>query len=810
MLAPVLLVSPCYADDVKLNTEPRDFTKHAAKMTEKDKKELSESDICDLFITPAIKNAGWDQLKQIRREVTLTPGPVIVRGNLSSRNKRKKKFADYVLLKEPGVPIAVVEAKDNNHTVSHGMQQALGYSELLQIPSSFSSNGDAFASHNKVPASGEDIETEIPLDSFPGPDTLWKRYKAFRGIEDEEEELVLEPYFQDPSGKAPRYYQSEAINRVIEAIARGEKRLLLAMATGTGKTYTTFQIIWRLWKAKKAKRTLFLVDRNVLADQTLVNDFKPFGSVMTKISNRRIDPSYEIYLGLYQALTGPDEEDKIFKSVSPDFFDLIVIDECHRGSASEDSAWREILDYFNGSIQIGLTATPKETKYVSNISYFGDPVYTYKLKHGIEDGFLAPYKVVRYHLDKDLLGWTPPEGMTDDLGREIEHREFNQVDMDRILVLNQRTKLVAKCVMELLRATDPFSKTIIFCEDIDHAERMRVAITNAAGRLALDNPKYVMRITGDSKEGKDELDNFIDPEVMFPVIATTSELLTTGVDAKTCKLIVLDKTIKSMTTFKQIVGRGTRIEEEHGKYFFTVMDFKNATELFKDPDFDGDPVVIYEPGPEDDPVPPDPSRDGDDEEDSDGGHHKIRVGGVEVSILAKTVEYRDDDGKLVTESYRDYSRKHIRNEYASLDDFIGKWTVTKKKKTIIQELEEYGIELSKLAEEVGRDFSDFDLICHVAFDKPPLTRRERADNVKKRDYFTKYGEQVRAVLEALLDKYADEGVLTIESPNVLKLNPFDEIGTPVEIINGIFGGKTNYENALEDLERELFDQKRSA
>ncbi len=781
-------------------------------MTKQEKQQLSETDICDNFITPAIKSAGWDALTQIRREVTLAPGPVIVRGNMSSRNKKKKKFADYVLLREAGVPIAVVEAKDNTHTVSHGMQQALGYAAILDVPSAFSSNGDAFASHNKVPAPGEDIECEFPLESFPGPGDVWRRYKEHRNIHDESEALVLEPYHLDAYGKEPRYYQSEAINRTVEAIAKGQDRLLLVMATGTGKTYTVFQIIWRLWKAGKAKRTLFLVDRNVLADQTLVNDFKPFGSVMTKIKNRKIDPSYEVYLGLYQALTGPDEADKIFKTVSRDFFDLIIIDECHRGSASEDSAWREILDYFVGATQIGLTATPRETKYASNITYFGEPVYTYKLKQGIEDGFLAPYKVVRYHLDKDLIGWTPPPGMTDDLGQDIEQRTYNMADMDRILVLNQRTKLVAKCVMKLLKATDPFSKTIIFCDDIDHAERMRVAIINAAGQLALDNPKYVMRITGDSVEGKAELDNFIDPESKFPVIATTSELLTTGVDAKTCKLIVLDKTINSMTTFKQIVGRGTRIEEEFGKYFFTVMDFKNATELFKDPDFDGDPVVIYEPGPDDDPEPPDPDPgDGEvDEEPAPYNSKKIRVSGVDVVILAKTVEYRDDDGQMVTESYRDYSRKNIRSEYASLDDFINKWNTTKKKEAIVKELEEYGIELPKLAEEVGKDYGDFDLICHIAYDQPPLTRKERADAVRKRDYFTKYGDKARAVLEALLDKYADEGVLTIESPKVLKLTPFDKMGTPVEIINDAFGGKANYETALQELENALFNQKDTA
>lgn len=782
-------------------------------MTPKEKQQLTESDICDLFITPALKAAGWNQLTQIRREYPISPGPIVVRGNLSSRNKKKSKRADYALLREAGIPLAIVEAKDNTHSVSHGLQQALGYAGILDLPSAFSSNGDAFASHNKVPAAGEDIESEFPLTAFPSPDELWRRYKKHRNIKDAEEELVLQPYHLDAYGKEPRYYQGEAINRTLEAIARGQTRLLLVMATGTGKTYTTFQIIWRLWKAKRAKRTLFLVDRNILADQTLVNDFKPFGAVMTKIKNRKIDPSYEIYLGLYQAITGPAEEDKIFKNVSRDFFDLIVIDECHRGSAADDSAWREILEYFSGAIQIGLTATPKETKYASNITYFGPPVYTYKLKQGIEDGFLAPYKVVRYHLDKDLLGWTPPPGMTDDLGREIEERTYNQADMDRILVLNQRTKLVAKCVMELLRATDLFSKTIIFCEDIDHAERMRVAIVNAAGRLALDNPKYVMRITGDSVEGKAELDNFIDPESKFPVIATTSELLTTGVDAKTCKLIVLDKTINSMTTFKQIVGRGTRIEEEFGKFYFTVMDFKNATELFKDPDFDGDPVVIYEPDPDDDPVPPDPDDPDDEalhEDQAPYGAKKIHVSGVPVNILAKTVEYRGEDGRMVTESYRDYSRKHIRQEYASLDAFITTWNAAKKKEAIIKELEDYGIELPKLAEEVGKDYGDFDLICHIAYDQPPLTRRERAEKVKKRDYFTKYGPKARAVLVALLDKYADEGILTIESPKVLKLTPFTAMGTPVEIINDAFGGKAAYERALQDLEHELFSQKASA
>ena len=783
-------------------------------MDSKDKKQLSETDICDLFITPAIKNAGWDPMQQIRREMTLTPGPVIVRGNMSSRNKKKKKFADYVLSWEPGIPIAVVEAKDNKHTVSQGMQQALGYAEILEVPSAFSSNGDAFASHNKVADPGQEIETQLPLEKFPAPAALWQRYKTFRGIEDAAEDLVVQPYHTDSSGKEPRYYQVEAINRTVEAVARGQKRVLLVMATGTGKTYTTFQIIWRLWKARKVKHILFLADRNILVDQTLVNDFKPFGAVMTKIKNRKIDPSYEIHLGLYQAITGTEEDDKIFKSVSPDFFDMIVIDECHRGSAADDSAWREILEYFSGAVQLGLTATPKETKYVSSTAYFGEPVYTYSLKQGIEDGFLAPYKVVRIDIDKDIYGWTPPPGMKDDLGQEIEQREYNQKDMDRILVLNQRTRLVANRVMQYLLATDPFAKTIVFCEDIDHAERMRVAIVNAAGRLAIDNPKYVMRITGDSVEGKAELDNFIDPESRFPVIATTSELLSTGVDAKTCKLIVLDKNINSMTSFKQIIGRGTRIDEDNNKWFFTIMDFKKATELFRDPDFDGEPVVIFEPGSGDDPVPPDPDYPDDEFEPDDieegPGTYKVRVSGVPAKIIAERIEYIGPDGELITESYKDFTRKQIQSEYSSLDDFLQHWNTAKKKQAIIDELEEHGIVLDNLAELVGREYGDFDLICHVAFDQPPLTRKERVNKVKKRNVFTKYGEQARAVLTALLDKYADEGITTVESAKVLRLKPFDQFGTPVEIINQIFGGKAEYENALYELEQALFNQHESA
>jgi type I restriction enzyme, R subunit len=771
-----------------------------------DKKKLSESDICDQFLSPAIRNAGWDWTLQVRREVTLAPGPVVVRGNVASRNKKKKKFADYVLYKELGVPLAVVEAKDNNHTVSQGLQQALGYAEILNVPSAFSSNGDAFASHNKVAAQGEDIETQLPLRTFPGPNLLWARYKTHRGIKDAEEPLVLQPYHEDASGKEPRYYQADAINHAVEAIAGGQKRVLLVMATGTGKTYTTFQIIWRLWKAGRVKRALFLADRNILIDQALINDFKPFAGAMVKVTGHKFDPAFEVHLALYQAITGSAEEDKAFKNLSSDFFDLIVIDECHRGSAAEDAQWREILDYFSNAIHLGMTATPKETKYVSNITYFGKPVYTYSLKQGIEDGFLAPYKVIRIDIDKDIQGWRPPPGMIDDLGRDVPDREYNQADMDRILVLNQRTRLVARRVMQYLNATDPYAKTIIFCEDIDHADRMRTAIVNEAGARAIEHLKYVMRITGDSSDGKAELDNFIDPQSRFPVIATTSELMTTGVDARTCKLIVLDKTINSMTTFKQIIGRGTRILEEYNKFFFTIMDFKKATTLFSDPKFDGEPVVIYEPDDDDDPVPPDPAGDNDDageDEDDAGGEQKVYVSGVPVRIIGERIEYVGADGKLVTESYRDFAKKQVRNEFTSLNDFIRRWNTADKKQAIVDELEQHGVSLTHLASEVGKDLDPFDLILHVGYDQRPLTRRQRAEKIRRQDYFTKYGPTARAVLEALLDKYQDEGVIDLNDPNILRIAPLASMGTPVQLVNR-FGSAAKFESAVRDLQKTLY------
>lgn len=653
------------------------------------------------------------------------------------------------------------------------------------------------------------------MDALPSPGDLWNRYRQRRKISDDSEAVVAQDFFDDGSDKSPRYYQVNAINRTIEAIARGDNRILLVMATGVGKTYTAFQIIWRLWKSGAKKRVLFLADRNILVDQTKTNDFKPFGTAMTKIQNRKADKSYEIFLSLYQAITGPEESQKVYKEFSPDFFDLIVIDECHRGSAKEDSAWREILNYFKSATQIGMTATPKETKYTSNIDYFGKPVYTYSLKQGIDDGFLAPYKVVRIDFDKDLIGWRPEKGQKDKYGEEIEDRVHNQKDFDRGLVLEQRTIAVANKVSEFLRGTNPYDKTIIFCEDIDHAERMRQAIVNCNPDLFEEDSRYVVRITGDNEEGKAQLDFFIDPESRYPVIATTSKLMTTGIDAKTCKLIVLDRRIQSMTEFKQIIGRGTRIDEEFGKMYFTIMDFKKATELFADPDFDGDPVQVYEPGDDESPIPPDDS-DGDGE-GSDGGDQaggggdgpplpgrkKYYVKDIPVMVVAERVQYYGPDGKLITESLRDYTRKKVLSRFATLDEFLSQWSSADKKRAIVEEMTEQGVLFEALADEVGKDLDPFDMVCHIAFDRPPLTRRERADNVKKRDYFAKYGDQVRAVLEALLEKYAQQGILTIENIDVLKVDPLDEFGTPVEIIK-IFGGKEQYLEAIKELESILY------
>ncbi|WP_349568451.1 EcoAI/FtnUII family type I restriction enzme subunit R [Azotobacter salinestris] len=788
-----------------------------------DKKSLSERDICTKFITPAIQQAGWDIHKQVREEVSFTKGRIIVRGKLHSRGEAKR--ADYVLYHQPNLPIAVIEAKDNKHSLGAGMQQALGYAEALDVPFVFSSNGDGFLFHDRT-GTGAKAETELSLDNFLSPDELWQRWCQWKGLDDERVRKVEAPYYDDGSGRTPRYYQTNAINRTVEAVARGQDRILLVMATGTGKTYTAFQIIWRLWKSKQKKRILFLADRNILVDQTRSNDFKPFGAAMTKITRRQIDKSYEIYLSLYQAVSGNEEERNVYRQFSPDFFDLVVIDECHRGSAAEDSAWREILAYFSAATHIGLTATPKETREVSSIHYFGEPVYSYTLRQGIEDGFLAPYKVVRIDFDKDLLGWRPPKGMRDKHGEPIEDRIYNLQDMDRQLVIEARTQLVAQKVTEFLKATDSFQKTIVFCDDIDHAERMRQALVNLNPERVRENRKYVMRITGDDQEGKAELDNFINPEERYPVIATTSKLMTTGVDAQTCKLIVLDQHIRSMTEFKQIIGRGTRINEDYGKYWFTIMDFKKATELFADPAFDGEPVQVYSPQDGDSPVPPDDPAEDDgtlagDDGPPDGsdtglpdmgegdGRRRIKyvVDNVPVSVIAERVQYYGPDGKLITESLRDYTRSRVKQQFASMDDFLRRWSDSEQKKAIIDELAAQGVLWEALAEEVearrGQPLDPFDLICHVAFDQPPLTRRERAEQVKKRNYFAKYSGAARQVLEALLDKYADTGIEHIEDIKILQLDPFSRIGAPIELVKA-FGGKPGYQQAIQELEQELY------
>ena len=792
-----------------------------------DKKKLSERDICTKFITPAIKKAGWNTQTQLLEEVSFTDGKIYVRGKLTARGARKR--VDYILYYKPNIPIAIVEAKDNKHSVSAGIQQGLEYAKILDIPFIFSSNGDGFLFHDKTQTSGN-IETELDNESFPSPQELWTKYKKYKEIETPEAEKVVEQdYFFDGSGRTPRYYQQNAINRTLEAIAKGQDRIILVMATGTGKTYTAFQIIHRLWKSGAKKRILFLADRNALVDQTRRGDFKHFKDKMTVVKHRMIDKSYEVYLALYQGLSGADEQANAYKQFSPEFFDLIVIDECHRGSAKEDSAWREILTYFKKATHIGLTATPKETNEVSNIEYFGEPVYTYSLKQGIDDGFLAPYRVVRVNLNVDAEGWRPEQGKKDKDGNEVEDRVYNRKDFDRTLVIDERTQIVAKKLTEFMSGFDRFAKTIVFCSDIDHAERMRTALSNLNSDLVADNHKYIMQITGDNDEGKRELDNFINPEERYPVIATTSELMTTGVDAQTCKIIVLDSEIKSMTKFKQVVGRGTRINEEFGKLYFTILDFRNVTDLFADPEFDGDPIRVK-------PV----SEDTDlsnivDEEENDTSpivdeisgeeieiepkirypepqtttdkvnepRQKVYVNGVDVSVLISREMYFDNDGKPITTSLKDHTKELIKGQYASLGDFLNKWNNTDKKEIIIKELEEQGVLVEALRDAVNREVDLFDLICHVAFDQPPLTRQERANNVKKRNYFTKYGNEARKVLESLLDKYADEGVTNIESMDILKVKPLTDFGSPMEIIKQ-FGSKAKYLEAVKELETELY------
>ncbi|MBA3594132.1 MAG: DEAD/DEAH box helicase family protein [Polaromonas sp.] len=817
-----------------------------------DKKKLSESDICDKFIRPAMEKAGWHGMDQIYREFPLRAGRVVVRGNKAQRDKSTVLFADYVLCLKPNIPLAVIEAKDNNHAVSAGMAQAINYAQLLDVPFSFTSNGDGFVFRDSTLTTGV-LEQNLTLDEFPSPAELWARYCAWKGWTPEVQRVAGFAY--SPS-KIPRYYQINAINRTVAAIAAGQQRALLVMATGTGKTYTAFQIIWRLWKSGAKKRILFLADRNILIDQTMVNDFRPFKGAMAKLSpnakgierindqgqlevddvdlavdktTKAVNKSYEIYLSLYQAVTGTEEASNIYKQFSPDFFDLIVVDECHRGSASEDSAWRDILTYFNSATHVGLTATPKETKEISNTFYFGEPIYTYSLKQGIEDGFLAPYKVIRVDLDKDTFGWRPTAGMTDNTGQLIEDRVYTGRDMNRKLVLEPRDAVVAERITAYLKATDRMAKTIVFCEDIDHAARMRQALSNANADLCGTKPNYVVQITGDNPEGKRELDNFIDPEKALPVIATTSKLMSTGVDAQTCKLIVLDQNIKSMTLFKQIIGRGTRLREDLGKSWFTILDFKRATELFADKDFDGDPVQIYEPkgddpiAPPDTPDPLDPANPNPVRPEPVEGQPKDPLGPfgggstpvtkyvlgnqVTVSVARERVQYLNAEGKLITESLRDYTRINLQKQYTSLDAFLHAWSAADRKAALLEELEKHGVLVEALAEEVAASgltgLDPFDLLLHVAWNMPPLTRRERARRVKKRNVFTQYGATARKVLEALLDKYADEGIAAMESDEVLRVQPLNTLGSPVELVKS-FGGRPQYLAALQALENELY------
>jgi type I restriction enzyme, R subunit len=776
------------------------------------KKTLTETDIRTKFITPSLIGPPvekWDRMNQLREEFYFTKGRVIVQGKIVTRGEAKK--ADYILYYKPNIPIAVIEAKDNNQAVGAGMQQALEYAEILDIPFAYSSNGNAFVEHDRT-GMRSPVTHELALEDFPTPEELWTRIREFKGLTPEQEIVSTHEYYEDGSGKIPRYYQLTAINRTVDAIARGQNRILLVMATGTGKTLTAFQIIWRLWRAGQKKRILFLADRNILIDQTKTNDFKPFGNAMTKITNRTVDKAFEIYLSLYQAVTGTDEEQNIYKQFSPDFFDLIVVDECHRGSADEDANWRKVLEYFSSATQIGLTATPKETEDVSNSEYFGEPIYTYSLRQGISDGFLAPYKVVRIVLDKDLEGWRPASGQTDKYGQLIEDREYNAMDYDKNLFLKKRTELVAAKITEFLKATDRFAKTIVFCEGTEHADRLREALVNANADLAAANSKYAMRITGDDPIGKAQLDNFIDPESTYPVIVTTSKLMSTGVDAQTCKLIVLDRRIGSMTEFKQIIGRGTRINEEHNKLFFTIMDFRGATALFADSEFDGDPVQIYEPGSDETPVPPDDQPSGDEPANGDRdaiiidqplGATKYYVDNVEVNVVSERVIYFDENGKQIIESLKDYSRHSVLKTYSSLDEFLNVWDETERKQAVLEHLSQNGVFLDELAVQVGRDYDAFDLICHVAYDQPPLTRRERAENVKKRNVFGKYSEEARAVLNALLDKYADAGLKSVESLEILKVDPLTRLGTPIEIVK-LFGGKDGYLTAIRALEFALY------
>lgn len=779
------------------------------------KHKMTEEDIKANFITPALEKQGWKNGKDILYEKSFTDGRIEVHGERATRNK--KKFTDYLLYYKKNFPIAVVEAKDNNHSVGAGMQQAINYAEILDVPFAYASNGDGFVEHDRITGK----ETSISIDEFPTKEELWLRYINQAEVTEEQQLVINEPYYYEMGAKEPRYYQRIAINRTVDAVAKGNNRIMFVMATGTGKTFTAFQIIHRLMKSGLKKRVLFLADRNILVDQTLINDFRPFGNKMTKIDQKLLNTpetlnSYEIYLGLYQQLAGEDGTETHYEKFGPDFFDLIVIDEAHRGSAKEESNWRKILEFFGSATQIGMTATPKEDGVTSNAKYFGNPIYTYSLKQGIEDGFLAPYRVIRVNTDVDIDGYRPEKGKVDAKGELIDDRIYNRKDFDKNLVIEDRTKKVAKYVSDYLKDRNSrYEKSIFFCIDIDHAERMRQALVNENSDLTRIDSRYVMRITGDNAEGKAQLDNFIDPESRYPTLVTTSKLLTTGVDAKTCKIIVLDANIASMTEFKQIIGRGTRLDPDRGKEFFTIIDFRGVTNLFADPDFDGEPVDIIDGGDGVTPTsgaggnqPPNGDTSGGD--DGEGGGEppiKYYVNDKEVKIVNDQVQVIDADGKLVTESLTDYTRKNMLGEYATLDEFINAWSNSSKKQAIIDELESKGVFLSEIRKKEHisiTEIDDFDLLLQLAYGQKPLTKAERINNVKKQGYLYKYSDEAREVLEVLLDKYMNSGIKDVENISILKLSEFDKFGGMLNIINKKFGGKENYTMAVRGLENALY------
>lgn len=773
------------------------------------KKQMTEEDIKLQYITPAI-TSKWE-LGKITMETQITDGKINLKGNFVFREKPKK--ADYVLYASSNNPIAIVEAKDNKHTVSFGLQQAMTYAQMLDVPFAYSSNGDAFYEHDFL--TGQ--ERQIALEDFPSPEELYQRYRQKKRLTAYEEQIMQQPYYTSQTTYAPRYYQRIAVNRTVDAIARGQDRLLLVMATGTGKTYTAFQIVYRLLKSGMKRKVLYLADRNILVDQSISQDFKPLAKTIHKINFAKDNPttisSYEVYFSLYQQLAG-DEEDstadddtvsRLAALFKPDFFDLIIVDECHRGSAKKDSNWRKILDYFSSATQIGMTATPKETKYVSNIDYFGEPVYTYSLREGIDDGFLAPFRVINIRTNIGE-GWRPYKGQLDKYGNEVEDRIYTNSDYDYNIVLESRTQEVAREITNYLKSTDRMQKTIVFCATEEHAERMRIALTNLNADMVKKNPDYVVRITGSDAYGKSKLDYFISVSSDYPVIATTSKLLSTGADCKMTKLIVLDQMINSMTEFKQIIGRGTRLREKEGKTHFVVMDFRNVTRLFADPDWDG-PIEQDDgfdsngngggdPKPPTPPTPPTPPG---------SGKPIIDQNGCRVEITGKSVSVYDSAGKLLRqESIVDYTKSNILGTYASLDNFIRQWSAQEKKEVIRDELLARGIDLEKMKADQGMtDVDDYDFICHVAFDAKPLTRRERAEGVKKRDFLNKYKGAARAVLEALLDKYMNAGIYEIEKTEVLKLDPFMKFGKPSKIAQ-LFGGKSGYLAAVRGLEAELY------